>query len=71
MLLLSSMFVYDVWWVFIQPLVTSSESVMIAVRLPAGDLGSRALNSCKNPPDPLLECQGGGAPPARNLGSRA
>ena len=34
--LLSGMFVYDVWWVFIQPLVTSSESVMIAVRRALG-----------------------------------
>lgn len=31
-MLLSGMFAYDIWWVFIQPLVTSSESVMIAVR---------------------------------------
>ena len=27
-----AMFAYDVWWVFLQPLVTDSESVMITVR---------------------------------------
>ncbi len=31
-LLLVAMFAYDVWWVFLQPLVTDSESVMITVR---------------------------------------